>query len=211
MIGLSLLRKIFFIILAVFIVIFSISGVYSTKNLDNLAYVIALGLDVGTNNPLKLTVQLTKTASSSGSNESSSANIVNSVECSSIESGLNLFNSYISRRTNLSHCKVLVMSEELAASGISDYIYTLLECVSMSPHANVIISKNQAEEFIKYSTPVLESLTSNYYETVLSSSEYTGFTQNVTLIKFFNSYVDSFQEPVSILGRSKLRKIQCLK
>lgn len=211
MIGLSLLRKIFFIILAVFIVIFSISGVYSTKNLDNLAYVIALGLDVGTNNPLKLTVQLTKTSSSSGSNESSSTNIVNSVECSSIESGLNLFNSYISRRTNLSHCKVLVMSEELAASGISDYIYTLLECVSMSPHANVIISKNQAEEFIKYSTPVLESLTSNYYETVLSSSEYTGFTQNVTLIKFFNSYVDSFQEPVSILGRSKLRKIQCLK
>lgn len=103
------------------------------------------------------------------------------------------------------------MSEELAASGISDYIYTLLECVSMSPHANVIISKNQAEEFIKYSTPVLESLTSNYYETVLSSSEYTGFTQNVTLIKFFNSYVDSFQEPVSILGRSKLRKIQRLK
>lgn len=211
MIGLSLLRKIFFIILAVFIVIFSISGVYSTKNLDNLAYVIALGLDVGTNNPLKLTVQLTKTASSSGSNESSSTNIVNSVECSSIESGLNLFNSYISRRTNLSHCKVLVMSEELAASGISDYIYTLLESVSMSPHANVIISKNQAEEFIKYSTPVLESLTSNYYETVLSSSEYTGFTQNVTLIKFFNSYVDSFQEPVAILGRSKLRKIQCLK
>lgn len=211
MIGLSLLRKIFFIILAVFIVIFSISGVYSTKNLDNLAYVIALGLDVGTNNPLKLTVQLTKTSSSSGSNESSSTNIVNSVECSSIESGLNLFNSYISRRTNLSHCKVLVMSEELAASGISDYIYTLLECVSMSPHANVIISKNQAEEFIKYSTPVLESLTSNYYETVLSSSEYTGFTQNVTLIKFFNSYVDSFQEPVSILGRSKLRKIQRLK
>lgn len=194
------IRRIFFIILLVFFIIFAVSGVYSTQSLDNLAYVTALGLDVGETDDLKITIQLTKPTNSSSSESSENTNIVNSVECSSIETGLNLFNSYISKRIDLSHCKVLVISEELASKGISDYMYTLLSSVDMSPHANVIVSKSSSEEFIKSSKPVLESLASNYYETVFSASEYTGYTQDVTLIKFFDSYVDTCQDPVAVLG-----------
>lgn len=100
----------------------------------------------------------------------------------------------------MSHCKVVVISEELAATGISDYIYTLLNDVEMSAHANVMISKSSAREFLESSEPVLEDLASKYYEIALNSSEYTGYTQNVTLIKFFSDYVDTFKSPVAILG-----------
>lgn len=195
------LKKFIYVILAIFIVLFALSGVYSTRTIDKLAYVIALGLDVGENNTLKLSIQLSKpSGSSGGSSDGETKKIVNSIECSSISSGLNLFNSYLSRRVNLSHCKVIVISEELAANGISDYIYTLLNDVEMSPHANVIISKSNAREFLDSSKPELEELASKYYELAFNSSEYTGYTQNVTLIQFFSDYVDTFKQPVAILG-----------
>ena len=194
-------RRIIVILLSIFIIIFALSGAYNSQNIDRLAYVIAIGLDKGENEPLKLSIQLSKPGNTnSASSQSSDNNIVNSVECSSIESGLNLFDSYISRKINLLHCKVVVISEELATQGISDYIYTLLNSVEVSPHANVIISKSGSEDFLNSSQPILESLASNYYEIALSSSEYTGYTENITLINFFSDYVDTFQEPVAILG-----------
>lgn len=195
------IRKIFIILLSVFIIVFALSAPYSTRNIDKLAYVIALGLDVGSSNNLKLTVQLSKPeGGSGGSGGGSYKNIVNSVECSSIDTGISLFNSYVSRRINLSHCKAIVISEELAAKGISDYIYTLVNEVEMSPHASIIISKTPASEFIDSTKPQLEDLVSRYYEVSLSSSDYTGYTQNVSLIKFFSDCVDTFTEPVAILG-----------
>lgn len=194
-------RRIIVILLSIFIIIFALSGAYNSQNIDRLAYVIAIGLDKGENEPLKLSIQLSKPGNTnSASSQSSDNNIVNSVECSSIESGLNLFDSYISRKINLLHCKVVVISEELATQGISDYIYTLLNSVEVNPHANVIISKSGSEDFLNSSQPILESLASNYYEIALSSSEYTGYTENITLINFFSDYVDTFQEPVAILG-----------
>lgn len=36
------------------------------------------------------------------------------IECNSIDSGINLLNSFISKRINLAHCKAFVFSETLA-------------------------------------------------------------------------------------------------
>lgn len=118
----SNVKKISIILLAVFVILFALSAPYSTHNIDKLAYVIALGLDVGQNDKLRLTIQLSKPeGSSGGSSGSSYTNIIDTVECSSIDSGISLFNSYISRRLNLSHCKVIVISANLAATqGVSD-------------------------------------------------------------------------------------------
>ena len=127
-------------------------------------------------------------------------NIVNSVECSSIESGIDLFNSHASRIINLSQCKVLVISEELATLGINSYISTLADDAEMSPHANIIISKSSALDFLNFSQPVLEDLTSKYYDLTMVSNTYSSYTKSVSLINFFSNMHDSFLEPVASLG-----------
>lgn len=209
MIAFSHLKKVLIMFLAIFIVIFSLSAPYSTGNIDKLAYVIALGLDVGDNNDLKLSVQLSKPDNSSGGSSGNSyEEITNAVNCSSIDEGISLLNSYISRRINLSHCKVLVISEELASKGISDYIYTLFNNTGMSAHASMIVSKIPAYEFLDISKPELESLLSGYYESSLVSNEYTAYIQNVSLIKFFSDSVDSFTQPVAVLGSMSNLPIQ---
>ena len=136
------IKKVLIIFLSLFIVFFSLSAPYSTRNIDKLAYVLALGLDIGNSNTLKLSVQLAKPSNgSNGSSGTAYEKIVNSVECASIETGISLLNSYISRRLDLSHCKAIVISEKLAQKGVSEYMYTLLSSPRTSPHANIIISK----------------------------------------------------------------------
>lgn len=186
------IKKVLIIFLSLFIVFFSLSAPYSTRNIDKLAYVLALGLDIGNSNTLKLSVQLAKPSNgSNGSSGTAYEKIVNSVECASIEAGISLLNSYISRRLDLSHCKAIVISEKLAHKGVSEYMYTLLSSPRTSPHASIIISKIPSED-----------LPSRFYEITLASNEYTSYTQNVTLINFFSDCVDSFKNPVATLGSS---------
>ena len=195
------IKKFLIIFLALFIIIFALSAPYSTHNIDKLAYVLAFGLDVGDSNTLKLSVQLSKPSDSSGGSSGGSyEKIVNGVECSSIDSGISLLNSYISRRLDLSHCKAIVISEELASKGVSEYMYTLLNNASTSPHASIIVSKIPAEDFLTFSSPELEDLPSRFYEITLTSNQYTAYTQNVTLINFFSDCVDTFTNPVATLG-----------
>ena len=88
------------------------------NSIEDLAYVIAIGIDKGENNLIKLSLQFATPSSSppssSGGSSSSSESTISSADCSSIDSGINLINSYISKKINLSHCKAVVFSEEIA-------------------------------------------------------------------------------------------------
>lgn len=84
----------------------------------------------GTENNLKVSFQIaipSKTASSGGSSSSSSSDspdsVIDSIECPSVEYAISLANGYISKRLNLSHCKVLVVSEGVASK--RDFRYCL--------------------------------------------------------------------------------------
>lgn len=105
----------FLILLVVFVGAFSSS--YTSHNMSNLAYVLALGFDVGEKAKLKISAQFTKSTAfspSGGSSENSNNVVLVSGEADSIYSGLNLINSYIGKELNLAHCSVVVFSEEFA-------------------------------------------------------------------------------------------------
>lgn len=196
------LLKYFAIAILISIAIVALCRCYNDNNIDRLAYVVALGLDVSDSNNIKLSFQLSSSSedSSGGSSSQSDSSIVNTIECACIESGINLLNSYLSKKVNLAHCKVIVFSEEFASKGISKEIYTLMNDVQVRPTCNVIISRCNAEYFLKNSKPVLEKLSARYYEIAPSSYEYTGYTENVTLSEFFATLNDSFRECTAILG-----------
>lgn len=200
----NIILKMFVIFVVLIVIAFGISGSYASESIDKLAYVVALALDTGSNNNIKLTIQLANPSSfsseSSSSSAQSSASALTSVECSSIESGINLLNSYISRNVNLSHCKAIMISEELATKDISNYIYYLCNNVEVSSHATIIITKCKAIDFLKMSNPVLESFSARYYQIVPTSSKYTGYTNSVPLIDFFNFITDTCKQPVATLG-----------
>lgn len=199
------MKKVFVFIGIVFIIILIISSKYSTtsQSIENLAYVIAIGIDNGDNGLLKVTLQIatpSSNSSGSGSSEQSSESTTTTVECSTINSGLNLVNSYISKKLNLSHCKIIVFSEKFAANDISDEISTLANNVEIRPDCSIVISKCDAKDFININKPVLVTLTARFYEVIVSSGDYTGFSTNVTLLDFYRSLKDHSSNAVALLA-----------
>lgn len=85
-------------------------------------------------------------------------------------------------------------------SGISEELNTLTNNIQLRPDVSIIISRCSSSYFIENSKPTLENIVTKYYEIAPSSTEYTGYTSNVKIGDFFNSYNCSTCEPYAILG-----------
>lgn len=203
-----LVRNIFiFILIIVFIIAFSSS--YSSLSIDNLAYVLAIAIDKSDTNKLEVSFQFSTpvSASESGSSEKSTS-IINTVTASSLSNAINLVNGYLGKQINMSHCKAIIFSEELAIEGISDEIYTLINDTQVRPSSNIVVSKCSAKYYIQQTKPQLENLISKYYEIFTNSSRYTGYMPDATIGDFFNSLICKTCEPYAILGGVNLGSSQ---
>ena len=204
----KLIRNIFIIILiVVFIMAFSSS--YLSLSIDNLAYVLVIGIDKGEDNNLEVSFQFSTTSKSteSGSTEKTPT-VMDTVTAPSLSTAINLMDSYMGKEVNLSHCKVIIFSEELAEEGISEEIYTLINHTQVRPSANIVISKCNAKFYMEQTSPELENLISKYYEIFTNSSKYTGFKPNATIGDFFNAIICKTCEPIAILGGISTEKPQ---
>ena len=162
------------------------SGCFNTRSVEDLAYVTAIGIDLIDDNNLELTFQImvpnSSSSTNSESNQSSKTEAI-SIKSTTINSGLSLINSYVSKQIDLSHCKAIIISSNLASCGITPYIDTLIRNTEIRPNCNIIISKCSAKDYINNSKPTIESLASKYYEIAIKSSYYTGYIPSTTLIE----------------------------
>lgn len=192
-----------YLIIIIIVIIFSLAftGSHIVQSVDDLAYAVALGIDVGDTEDLKVTFQFTMPSPSgeSGSGKSSPS-VIDTVEANSIDSAISFMNAYVSKEINLSHCKVIVISEEVAQRGIAKEIFSLMNKVQIRPDNHVIISTCSAQKYIESVSPSLENLVAKFYEILPRSGEYTGYTVNGELGDFFTKIVCTTCEPCAILG-----------
>jgi len=182
--------------------IFPLFAFTSMPSIDNYAYVIGLGLDKGESEALKITFQVAipTSPSSSGENSSNSQDSsINTVDCSSIDSGINILNDYLSKEVSLTHCKVLVFSEELASQGIYNYINTLFNDVELRPTCAIFVSRSSAASFLESSGTVFQGVTSESYELATRSIQYNGYISNINVGEFFSSLHDTFSQGYATL------------
>ena len=191
----------FLVLLAIFIGAFSSS--YTSHNLTNLAYVLALGIDIGENAQIKLTAQFTRSDSFSPSGNSSdeSSNIILiSGEADSIYGCLNFLNSYVGKEINLAHCGAVIFSEDFAKNGISSQIYSLLNNEEFRPTTHLIISTCPAYKYLSNVQPNLEKITTSYYAKYEITNKFTGYFSNTTVGEFFNTLSGDFCDGTATLG-----------
>ena len=197
-------KKFLIILLVIVITAFFLTNFSSIYTIDDYAYVIAMGLDNSDDSDLILSLQIAIPAGSSKGSESSSSqsssSIVSTVKCKNINGGVNLINDYLGQKLNLSYCKAMVFSEEIAKKGIGNYICTATNDIEIRPSCDIIVSKCSALDYITNSKPLLENLSSKYYEIASSSQKDTGLTRTISLMSFYNRYYDSLCEPYAPLS-----------
>lgn len=189
-----------FILILIIIFIIAFSSSYSSLSIDNLAYVLAIAIDSSDTNKLEVSFQFSTPVSAESSSTKKPTPIINTVTASSLSNAINLVNGYLGKQINMSHCKVIIFSEDLAFKGISDEIYTLINDTQVRPSCNLVVSKCSAKYYLEETSPQLENLISKYYEIFANSSKYTGYMPDATIGNFFNNMICKTCEPYAILG-----------
>ena len=214
----NLYKKIFIIIIIISVIFSFIPYTKTVVTLDDQAYVMAIGVDIGTTSKYKISFQIstlsssaTESSTESSGNDTSSDSpndnktpsnyIINTIDADSIDSAIIITNSYLNRSINLSHCKILVISEDLAKKGINNIINSLIDKVEIRPDCNIIVSKITETEFNESDKPTIEELLYKYYETTSNiETGRHGYSELVKLTGFYLNLNDSFSQPYCTLG-----------
>lgn len=197
------MNKIFiklFIIVLILVLLVAFSSSYRALNIDNLAFAVALGIDTSETKGLKVTFQFVNPPSTSEGSNQEAIIFEDTVEATSIPNAINIMNSYLARKIDLSHCRSIVFSEDVAKNGISDHVYTLMNDVQVRPSSNIITTTCTAYEYLKNSIPSLETSITRYYDIFPSSGKYTGYVSDATIGDFYNSLLYNTCDPHTILG-----------
>lgn len=169
-----------FILLLFLLLIPTLSGCYDDKEIDETAYIIALGIDKGDKENYSYTFQFSSplSLSSSESGESSGqeggekqgksgenttvSNLV--IDAPDFYIAKNMTNNFLSKNVDMSHLKLIVFSAQIDASGVEDHSQLLLHEREIRPHTAIAVAATSAGEYIENVNPELESNTSKYYE-----------------------------------------------
>lgn len=204
-----MINKIFktIIILAIIIgILWGFSDSYTSHSIDNIVHVVAIGIDKSEDNNenMKVSFQFVNVSNgqSQGSSGGETSTVVTSINSNTLNKAINLMNSYIGKELNFSHCKVIVFSEDFAKEGISTEIYTLINNEELRPSTNIVISTSTANTYLKNANPNIEKLVTNYYDTFELTSNFTGYSDDISIGTFYNNLFTSSASNTAILGRT---------
>lgn len=193
----------FLVILVVCLIfLYGYSGSYSSTNIDNISYITALGVDLSDDKQnLKVTFEFMDAAPFSGNNSGEvSPPALDTITAKTISNAINILNAYVGKEVNMSHCKVVIFSENVAKKGLTSEITELMNNIQVRPSTNIIISRSDSSDYITNTTSSLEKVLTKYYEIFPNSSKYTGYTSDITLGDFYANLINKDSGNVAILG-----------
>ncbi|MTI47611.1 MAG: Ger(x)C family spore germination protein [Firmicutes bacterium] len=165
-----------------------LTGCWDALELEEQAYVVAVGMDLGEGDNYYITYQIgnPQVGSSDRANaEREPASEIITVLAPDKISARELANVSVSRRVTFSHAKTFIISEELAKS---EKFLEVFEAVTRDPQIkrqmDIIISKERAEDFIRNNNPVLETRPHKNYELMDERWKASGLVPASTINRF---------------------------
>ncbi|GFP74763.1 Ger(x)C family spore germination protein [Clostridium fungisolvens] len=203
-------RKRFIIFLLIFSIILSLYGCNDKKEIEEQAFVSAIGLDEGKNNNVSITFQMvnanygrTAGKAGGGGGDEPKTEIV-TFDAPDIISARDLANISVARRITLSHAKIIVVSEKLAKE---DKFFQIIESPlrekELRRGIDLIISKEKAADFIRSNDPKLESHVNKFYDFMTQRWKETGLVPVSTLNKFMQRVEEGKGLFIAVYGTTK--------
>lgn len=191
-------KKSICVILLIFILtmmLFTLTGCYDASSVERFYYTFALGIDLSENNLYNISIQIAKndssSDSSSGGSSQSSEYTIYTVEAETVDSGINIMNNYLNKQVNLSHCSVIVFSEELARKGLGNVMNSLANNNEIRPDAYVLVSSKKAVDVLEKVSNSGENFSSRFYEYIINSVETTGYSMVISFDHFLSKINNS--------------------
>ncbi|MCX7749475.1 MAG: Ger(x)C family spore germination protein [Clostridia bacterium] len=197
------------------ILVLFLSGCYDAEEVDGNAYIVAIGLDKGEKQPLRLTLQYRNISSTDGGKKEEGSGgkngpkneddkkkgkqegmIISTVECQTFFQGLQLLNKGTERRLNVTHAKMIIFSEELAKEGIGKHLATIMRYEEIRSVTKVLVTKEKAREFMEVNEPTLGAAPAKSLELLLKQTEYLSSYPMVSLYDLYVDIKNTYYQPL---------------
>lgn len=178
------------ILLLLFSLMFT-SGCYDLKEPNDIAYVVALGIDTADEEGVyEYTIQFAKTGQISGGAAEEGIKEGNNkvetiiVKSPTVYSGINIANQIVSKSFTLAHTKLIVMSDSVARAGVRDLFDTFGRNSDIRPNVFLAVSNGKAKEYLSEVKPVVETNPVTYYE-LIYEAESGGYVPRIQIKDFY--------------------------
>ncbi|HEX3047898.1 MAG TPA: Ger(x)C family spore germination protein [Bacillota bacterium] len=187
----------------VFLGIILISGCWGAREIDEVAYPLALGIDQSPGKNLVISVAVanitTGGAASNGNQPLSGIKTrVFTTEAPSMFTGLTAINTILERPISLGHLKIVVFSEAVARKGLAEYMDTLTRWRQFRRTIYIAVSQGEARNIMDAIIPPSEDNPGKFLELMLLTQGYVGYTPRGQLLKFYNALKTKGEDPIAM-------------
>ncbi|MFP7493245.1 Ger(x)C family spore germination protein [Terribacillus saccharophilus] len=167
-----------------------LTGCYDRKELEEQAYVISIGVDkTEKENIFRFTFEIANPEVGSSATTASTPEPpqeIVSVLGTDFLSATSAANASVAKEITLDQARVVIVSQKLARS--KQFIHLMQSApstVDLKLNAQLVISKENAEEFIRKNKPRLESRPHKYFQYMLDRAKETGVIPDAPLVRYF--------------------------
>ncbi|MDF2636050.1 MAG: germination protein Ger(x)C family [Pelosinus sp.] len=169
------------------------AGCVSKNEIENSAIIVAFGVDTTADGKYMVSTQILKTSKqSSGSGDGSSkgekqqSDVISLASTgSTLSDALDHLSKQLGKKLVLSHIKFIVISEDVAKSGVAGLIDFTAREYQMRANIVILVTNGKASEIIKTTTPI-DPVPANAIDSILNLQARYGYIPVITSLDFFN-------------------------
>ena len=176
-------------------------------DVENQAYVIAVGVDKGESFPVKASFVFANPGgdniSEGGGAPSAPKPDIVTVEAPTVFSAIRKLDSIKSKAINLSHTKIVVFSKDVAKKGVKDYLSGFASSRDFRPNTYVCVSEGKAEKFLRSVKPVHETYIEKYFDNIMQKVAEDKVNEAYLYYLYYNMTEDFSGSVVPLVGVNK--------
>lgn len=177
-----------------------LSGCVGKREINELALVMAVGLDKGKNGKIAVTVQIARPADARGQTGAPAGNTGDPIwsaqsEGETIFAAIRNLSTFSTRRVFWAHNYIIVINEDLAKEGISDIIDFFTRNHEVRMRTWVVVTPNKASNILSTMTG-LEVISGEAMDKLFRYSKISSQAPQTQMINLQSAYLSESTQPV---------------
>ncbi|WP_425058673.1 Spore germination protein B3 [Sporomusa carbonis] len=193
------------VIAIIFMVVLSLvaAGCNGAKETDEVAYIVAMGLDAGQDGKLKVTYLVALPQAVGGQDSGKGGEkppALLTFEGENLAETRGLLNSSLSRTSILSHVKAIIIGEELARKGLARVTSPFMRYREYRGSMFLIVAnRTTAQRLLSANKPIFETLQSKFFESMMLKSVDNSFFPRTNIHEFYVRLKSNSAAPIIAL------------
>lgn len=195
------------LLLIICITIIMLTSCYDSNEVDDLLHVNIIGIERGVSDKWRLTIKFPTLKESPGAGSAGGGGggqgdyTTLAVDAPSFFTGIDMLNSTVARRLNFMHTEVLVISEDLAKSGmLGEFLAPIIRFRQIRRSMHVFVINDSVMNSIDAAKPVVGTALLKNIQILVNEGRITGYFHHSTLQNFYDMMKSTYRQPTAILG-----------